>query len=221
MDKIFYLSQFNLLQSLPAEDLLEMDEMTSITTIAKNTFIQTPDTFTEGLSFVKKGKVRIYKLNADGKQFTLDILGEGNVFGEMDSISFGTRDTYIEALEECHICIMNRGRFESFLTQRPRFMMKLFKVLSERMTAMSSLAEYLALGNLHEKIMHTLKRLSGQFGFTGDDGDYRKIDFPLTHQELANLVGATREAVTAALHELAEAGSIRTGFKSISIRRDL
>ncbi len=47
-----------------------------------------------GLYFVKRGKVRLYKLNADGEQFTLDILSEGNVFGEMDIISLGTRLVY-------------------------------------------------------------------------------------------------------------------------------
>lgn len=73
MNSIQYLSQFNLLHSLSLADLIEMDQMTSTTTIPKKTFIQTPETFSEGLYFVKKGKVRLYKLNADGKQFTLDI----------------------------------------------------------------------------------------------------------------------------------------------------
>lgn len=56
MDKIQYLSQFNLLHSLSMEDLIEMDQLTSITIIPKNTFVQTPETFAEGLYFVKKGK---------------------------------------------------------------------------------------------------------------------------------------------------------------------
>ncbi|BBH18977.1 hypothetical protein Back11_03220 [Paenibacillus baekrokdamisoli] len=80
---------------------------------------------------MKKGKVRLYKLGAEGKQFTSDILNEGNVFGEMDIISFGTRDHYIETLEESHICLMNKDRFESFLIQRPRFMMTLLKEVIE------------------------------------------------------------------------------------------
>ena len=77
------------------EDLIEMEQLTLITTFPKNTFIQTPETFSEGLYFVKKGKLRLYKVNAQGKQFTSDILNEGNVFGEMDIISFGTRENYI------------------------------------------------------------------------------------------------------------------------------
>ena len=219
MDNIQYLSQFNLLNSLSMEDLIEMEQLTLITTFPKNTFIQTPETFSEGLYFVKKGKLRLYKVNAQGKQFTSDILNEGNVFGEMDIISFGTRENYIETIEESHICLMNKERFENFLIQRPEFMMTLLKVLSNRIIGMSQLTQNLALGKLHDKVLYALIKLSDQFGLTGDN-EYYKIDFPLSHQEIANLVGATREAVTVVLQELVKEEVIKTGFKTIYIHRE-
>ena len=200
------------------EDLIEMEQLTLITTFPKNTFIQTPETFSEGLYFVKKGKLRLYKVNAQGKQFTSDILNEGNVFGEMDIISFGTRENYIETIEESHICLMNKERFENFLIQRPQFMMTLLKVLSNRIIGMSQLTQNLALGKLHDKVLYALIKLSDQFGLTGDN-EYYKIDFPLSHQEIANLVGATREAVTVVLQELVKEEVIKTGFKTIYIHR--
>ncbi|MED4075489.1 Crp/Fnr family transcriptional regulator [Lysinibacillus fusiformis] len=219
MDNIQYLSQFNLLNSLSMEDLIEMEQLTLITTFPKNTFIQTPETFSEGLYFVKRGKLRLYKVNAQGKQFTSDILNEGNVFGEMDIISFGTRENYIETIEESHICLMNKERFENFLIQRPQFMMTLLKVLSNRIIGMSQLTQNLALGKLHDKVLYALIKLSDQFGLTGDI-EYYKIDFPLSHQEIANLVGATREAVTVVLQELVKEEVIKTGFKTIYIHRE-
>ncbi len=201
------------------EDLIEMEQLTLITTFPKNTFIQTPETFSEGLYFVKRGKLRLYKVNAQGKQFTSDILNEGNVFGEMDIISFGTRENYIETIEESHICLMNKERFENFLIQRPQFMMTLLKVLSNRIIGMSQLTQNLALGKLHDKVLYALIKLSDQFGLTGDN-EYYKIDFPLSHQEIANLVGATREAVTVVLQELVKEEVIKTGFKTIYIHRE-
>lgn len=201
------------------EDLIEMEQLTLITTFPKNTFIQTPETFSEGLYFVKRGKLRLYKVNAQGKQFTSDILNEGNVSGEMDIISFGTRENYIETIEESHICLMNKERFENFLIQRPQFMMTLLKVLSNRIIGMSQLTQNLALGKLHDKVLYALIKLSDQFGLTGDN-EYYKIDFPLSHQEIANLVGATREAVTVVLQELVKEEVIKTGFKTIYIHRE-
>ncbi|CAH8771053.1 Crp/Fnr family transcriptional regulator [Paenibacillus dendritiformis] len=218
-ENIKYLSQFNLLHSLSEEDLIEMDQLTSITTIRKNTFIQTPDSSPQGLYFVKRGTIRLFKLTAEGKQFTLDILREGNVFGEVDLISFGTRYLYIETLEECDICLMDKERFESFIIHRPRFMLNLIKVMSERIIGMSDLAQHLALGNLQDKIIYALLKLADQFGLI-DDHDYYRIDYSISQQEIAHLVGASREAVTASLQELAAAGVIKTGFKTIFIHRE-
>ncbi|WP_375103186.1 Crp/Fnr family transcriptional regulator [Paenibacillus sp. RS8] len=219
METIHYLSQFNLLQSLALEDLIEMEELTRITVVPKNTYIQTPTTFSEGLFFVKKGKVRLYRLNSDGKQFTSDILSEGNVFGEMNVISFGTRDHYIEAMEECHICTIDPVRFEEFVATRPRFLMSLMQVLSDRIKSMSQLSQNLAIGNLHDKILCVLLKLSDQLGVKNKDNLYR-IDVPLSHQEIANLIGASREAVTVALQELVKAEVIQTGFRTIYVHRD-
>ncbi|MEK3789750.1 MULTISPECIES: Crp/Fnr family transcriptional regulator [Paenibacillus] len=221
MDRIEYLSQFNLLRSLSREDLIEMDKLTSVTTYPKHTYIQTPDTFVEGLYFVKRGTVRLYQLNEQGKQFTLDILSEGNIFGEMGDISLGTRRLLIEAVEDCDICVMDRERFESYLIQHPRFMMNMIKAMSQRLSQLSNLAQHLALGRLHDKIIHVLAELSGRYGVQDEGNDYCRIDMPLSHQEIAHFVGASREAVSVALKELVEVDMIRTEFRTVSIRYDI
>lgn len=216
MNNIHYLSQFNLLHSLEIDDLIEMEQLTRITVVSKNTFIQTPETYSEGLYFVKKGKVRLYQLNAEGKQFTSDILNEGNVFGELDMISFGTKEHYIETIEESHICRIDHKRFEEFIIHRPKFLMTLLKVLSNRIKSMSQLTQNLAIGNLHDKILCVLTELSAQHIVKSED-HYYKLDVPLSHQEIANMIGASREAVTVALHELVKDGLIKLGFKTIYI----
>lgn len=83
MDKLWYLSQITILGTLPMEDLMEIDRMAPMSKLKKNTIIQTPDTFREGLYIIKEGKIRLYKFNSEGKQFTLGILGSGNIFGSL------------------------------------------------------------------------------------------------------------------------------------------
>jgi len=134
------------MHSLTNGDLIEMDKLTIITTVPKNTFIQTPDTFVETLYFIKSAP---YRLNEEGKQFTLDILGEGNIFGEMEEISLGTRELFIETVVESDICMMDKERFQKYVIQHPQFMMNMMKAISERLSNMSSLAQNLALGKLH------------------------------------------------------------------------
>lgn len=67
--------------------------------------------------------------------------------------------------------------------------------------------------------MYVLLKLSDQFALQSRE-EYCKINFPLSHQEIANLVGATREAVTTALQELVKEKVIKTGFKTIYIHRE-
>jgi len=216
MDKLTALSQINLLQSLSDEDLAEMDELTQITVYKKRTFIQTPDTFVEKLFYVKSGKVRLFQLNAEGKMFILDILNEGNVFGELNSISLGTRNLYIEAIEESRICTIDQKRFETFMIEHPQLMLNMIGVLSKRVGEMSLLAQSMVLEKLSDKIVQVLIRLAKQFGYVRE-GDYMKIELPISHQELASLVGASREAVTMSLQELAQNKVVVNGFRTVFI----
>jgi CRP/FNR family transcriptional regulator len=127
---------------------------------------------------------------------------------------------FIEAVEESDICRMDRERFESYLLRHPQFMMNMIQAISERLSHMSRLAQHLALGKLHDKILHVLMQLSSRFGLGEEEDGFSVIRRPISHQELAHLVGVSREAVSVTLKELAEAGIIRTGFRTVAIRRD-
>ncbi|WP_274651147.1 hypothetical protein [Paenibacillus humicola] len=82
MNKLWYLSQISIFEEMTREELKAIDVLNTITHfnwIPANALVQTPDTAPEGLSFVKEGKLRVYKLNNSGKQFTLGILTRGYV----------------------------------------------------------------------------------------------------------------------------------------------
>jgi CRP-like cAMP-binding protein len=218
MDKLWYLSQISMFATLPKEDLMEIDRMAPMSKLPKNMLIQTPDTFREGLYVIKEGKVRLYKINPGGKQFTLGILGKGNAFGEIDSFSLGTRDVFIETMDHTLLCSLEKKQFETFLAERPELAIKLLKLLSERLQERDAMLEQLALGDIRDRVLHLLIKLSEQFGI--EEEGYHKIDLPLTHQELANMIGATRESVTVVLKELVKEDMIRTGRMSIHVRLD-
>jgi CRP-like cAMP-binding protein len=216
MNKLWYLSQISMFATLPKEDLMEIDRMAPMSKLPKNMLIQTPVTFREGLYVIKEGKVRLYKINPEGKQFTLGILGKGNVFGEVDSFSLGTRDIFIETIDNVLLCSLGKEQFEKFLEERPQLAIKLLKVISDRLKERDMLLEQLAMGDVGDRVLHLLIKLSEQFGV--EEEGYHKIDLPLTHQELAYMIGATRESVTMVLKELVKEDVIRTGRASIHVR---
>lgn len=218
LDKRLYLSQMSIFEVLTPEDLTELDHispMTHFNAIPTGSLIQTPETAKDGLFFVKEGKVRLYRTSLDGKQFTVVILGKGNVFGEIDTFSFGTKGLYIETMEETFICSVSKQDFEAFLADRPLLAMKMLSELSMILKDKDEMLEKLALGDVRDRILHLLLKLSERFGV--EDGEHVRIDLPLTHQEVANMVGATREAVSVILKMLMRENVIQTGRKSIAI----
>jgi CRP/FNR family transcriptional regulator len=215
MNKLWYLSQISLLDALPMEDLMEIERMAPMTRLKKGELIQTPDTFREGLYFLKEGKLKLYKINLEGKQFIVSILGAGNVFGEIDSFSLGTRDTFIETMEDTILCSLGKEIFEQFLIERPHLAVKMMKELSALLQERDAQLTQMALGDVRKKVLHLLVKLGQKFGIPEDA--FHKIDMALTHQEIANMIGSTRETVTVTLNELAKLEMIKTGRMSIHV----
>jgi CRP-like cAMP-binding protein len=218
MNKLTYLSQITIFNTLPMEDIMEIDRMAPMSSIKKNTIIQSPNTYREGLFFLKEGKIKLYKMNTEGKQFVVGILGKGNVFGEIDSISMGTKDVYMETMDNTILCSVGKETFEDFLLKRPHLILKLVKELSNRLKERDELLEQLALATVRDRVLHLLLKLCEQFGI--EEEDFYKIDLLLSHQELANMVGATRESVTLVLNELSKNEVVKTGRMSIQINRE-
>jgi CRP-like cAMP-binding protein len=215
LNKLWYLSQISLFDALPMEDLMEIDKMSPMTKLKKGELIQTPETFHEGLYMIKEGKLKLYKMNSDGKQFIVSILGAGNVFGEIDSFSLGTRDTFIETMENTLLCSLGKEQFEQLLIDRPHLAVKIMKELSTLLQERDALLVQLAMGNVRDKVLHLLVNLARKFGVRQEK--YLNIDMPLSHQEIANMIGSTRETVTVVLNELSKESVIQTGRMSVHI----
>ncbi|MCD1258976.1 Crp/Fnr family transcriptional regulator [Paenibacillus athensensis] len=219
MNRLAYLSQISIFEAMPLEELLEMDRLKAIDHfrhVPAHTVVQTPETEREGLFFVKEGKLRLYKLHPDGRQFTLGILSKGNLFGELESFSLGTRRVYIETMEPSFLCSMTDAQLERVLLSRPRLALKLLKALSDQLKERDDRLEQLAFSDLRGRVIHLLTTLAARFGAAGDDG-YVAIDLRLSHQEIANMLGATREAVSVVMRELVKEGRIRTGRMSVAL----
>lgn len=219
INKLWYLSQIKLFDKISPEDMEEINKGTHHAKIRRNTIIQSPEMVRDGLYFVKEGALRLYIVNSEGKQFTVGILGKWSTFGEIDSFSLGTHGVYIESMEDTLLCSIGREQFEKFISTRPHIMKRVMRILSDQLQEKNSMLEKMALGTVKEKLLFLLLNLSEEFGVLEDS--FHRIDLPLTHQEIGNMIGATRESVTSTINELVKEGLIRTGRKSISIHREL
>ncbi|WP_042168030.1 Crp/Fnr family transcriptional regulator [Paenibacillus gorillae] len=220
-DKLWYMSRISIFEALPQEDLLELDHMAPMVhfnAIAKGQVIQTPDMVRDSLFFIKEGKLRLYKLDGEGRQFTAGILGKGNMFGEIASFSFGTNGLYIETMEETVLCSVPKDNFENFLTKRPHLAMKFLTEFSKMLKERDEMLEQMAIGDLRSRVLHLLLKLSERFG-SEQKGAFTVIELDLTHQEIANMIGATREGVTVVLQDLKKCGAVETGRRTAAVNQ--
>lgn len=170
MDKLSYLARVNVLEELPAAVLEEVGRRAPMVTAQKGTLIMDPTDPRPLLYLLKKGRVRLFKLSPDGKQFTSALLGDGNIFGETGTFSTGTWDVYAEALEDCVICVLSKSDVEQLVQQYPRLALRVLEVVSGRLKEAEDLMGHLALGNARSRLLFLLLKLTATFGRRRESG---------------------------------------------------
>ncbi|MGP4070115.1 Crp/Fnr family transcriptional regulator [Halobacillus sp. B29] len=207
MDKLTLLSQISLFEELSQEELMRIDQMSEMSPVKKGTTIVSPENTVNALFLLKKGQVRLYRMNEEGKQFTLDILVDGNIFGETSTVSLTDDQTYAEAMTDTYICTLSHRDYEEFIKKNPHVALKLIDILSSRLKDFYSLSEKIALSDVKHRLLYLLLMLSQKTGRRKQN--WQTIEMKLTHQDLANMIGTTRETTSAIMSELKKDGFIR------------
>ena len=154
---------------------------------------------------VKEGKVLLYKISEDGKELSLNILQENDIFGENTILEDNYQTMYAKALENVFVCTCTQQDFYSLL-MNPTVAFKVISYLSEKLNNYTQRAAVMAFQDVKGRVFSTLARLAKDYGELTSDG--LRINIILSHQELANLVNASRVMVTNVLNELKHEGLI-------------
>lgn len=216
LDKLGYLARINLMEELPPAALADVAAVTPMSAVSRGTVISSPDRATEVIYMLKDGHVRLYRLSPDGKEFTTALLGPGNIFGQSGEFSLGTADSFAEAVDDCILCLLTRSDLESLLERHPRLARRMVQILSSRLREAEEAMSYLALADLRARLLHLLVRLAQEFG-RPEAGGWVQVATDLSHQDLAKMIGATRETISAHLSAMGREGLVRTGRKLLRI----
>lgn len=210
MDKLLMLSQISLFDELPKDELMVIDKMSEMKPVKKGTLILSPENPIQALFLLKQGQVRLYRMNSEGRQFTVDILVDGNIFGETSSVSLTDDQIYAEAMTDTYLCILSREDFEGFIEKNPKIALKLIDILSTRLKEVYSISEKLALSDVKNRLLYLLLMLSEKTGRRKKE--WQTIEMRVTHQDLANMIGSTRETTSAIISSLKKEGYIKKGI---------
>ena len=204
--KAAFLSDTDIFRDLSSQELAEIERMTAMSTCRKGRVFYTPGETGEVLFILKRGRVNLYRINADGKKLVTSTVGAGTVFGEMSLVAQGMHDTFAEAAEECTLCVMSRSDVEHLLLSKPRVALRFMEMIAARLKDVETRMETVAFKSVPSRISTFLLQLA-------DDGTIAGV----SHQDLADMVGTYRETVTRILNEFRTKGYIELGRLKVTI----
>ncbi|WP_448006776.1 Crp/Fnr family transcriptional regulator [Agromyces bauzanensis] len=199
------LSEVDLFADLSAAEIAAFDRMAPARSFRNGELIFSQSQPVSALFILKAGRVRIFRVTEDGKALTMAILEPGAVFGEMLLVGQRMYDNYAEAIEDTSICQLSVQEVERYLLSDPRIAIRISRLLGEQVARLEERLTDLALRPLQARVASTLVRLAG----AQRTPRLGNPTIRLTHDQLAGLLGATRESTSKTMADLASRGLIR------------
>ena len=215
-EKLRLLSMVDILEPLSQDEIKELSRRIPDTHYQQGQLLYTPKERSEALFMLKKGRVRIYRVGHDGREFTLTVVGAGTVFGEMSLTAQRLENAYAEAMERIIVCKMRKHDLERLVMDKPLVGLKLMGVLSERLSLAEDRMEDIALKEVPSRLAGFILQLVESEGVMTAEGP--KIPTRYTHRQLATMIGSKRETVTKAFTLLQQAGAIELKRRRIHVR---
>jgi CRP/FNR family cyclic AMP-dependent transcriptional regulator len=209
------LKKIHFLADLPDEILDSLAAKSKSTNFPKQTIIITERDETSSLYIILSGKVRVFSSDEKGKEVTLFIQEAGTYFGELALLSDETRSASVITLEKTVCAIISKADFINWLTLHPDVAIGLLGALSEKIRYLTEKVKQLALSNVYERTIKVLYEMAHK------EGDVFVIHNIPTQQELANMVGSSREMINKIMHELTKGSYIAIQDKTLRIERTL
>ncbi|GAB47548.1 Crp/Fnr family transcriptional regulator [Mobilicoccus pelagius] len=165
------------------------------------------------LYVIEDGKVKLGRTSSDGRENLVAILGPGEMFGELSVFDPGPRNATATAVAETRLLGLGNEGLQQFLLERPAVAQSLLAALAKRLRRTNDSLADLVFTDVPGRVAKALLDLSERFGKPTEDG--MLVAHDLTQEELAQLVGASRETVNKALADFAGRGWLRLEARAV------
>ncbi len=165
---------------------------------------------------VLRGRLKVLTHGA-GHDAAFNIMGPGELFGEISALDGQVRSATVTALEPCQLARIDHRDFSAFLDQHPSVSRKLLVVLARRVRTLSDRVEARAFLDVPARLAKCLVALANAYGKRSPEGV--RVELRLSQQELGELVDATRESVNKLLRDWKRRGLVTHGQLAIVVHR--
>jgi len=216
-EKIGLLSEVALFAGLSEADMQAIGHATTMTHCVRGQQILAPDDPPNRIHIIKKGRVRVYRMSPDGKQLTLDIYEKGTILGDMGLLGQDRLpEAYAEAIDDGVICTISPDELRRLIERHPIVGVNVIRHLSRRLQSAERELEAMAYQRVDQRLARKLLDLGRRFGVVTERGTL--IQARLTQQELAEMIGTTRETLAHTLGDFRRQGLLESEKHNVVIR---
>ena len=169
-----------------------------------------------GIFYLKSGYVRVYSFSRSGEELTLIIFRPGDIFPVSWAINHAPSGYFVESITNAELWRVSREQFLEYVRDKPEILFELIRRMMERFLALMGRMEHLVFGNARSKVASILLICTERFGRRVDK--VTVIDVPLTHNDIATLVGLSRETVSIEMKKLEKKGYVASRRRLLVVK---
>lgn len=218
-EELWYLKQSDLFRRLSPEKLALIEPRCRMRHFKRGEPIYLPSDAAESVLVLAEGRVKIGSITDDGKQTILAFIEPGEVFGELAALDGEPREEFAEAAEKSTVILMPAELLRTLVEQTPELALGITRLIGMRRRRIERRLKSLLFRSNRQRLVSLLLELAGQYGepATSASGSNEavRLKIKLSHQDLASIIGSTRETVTVVLGELQTEGLVEVGRRKI------
>ncbi len=215
LDKTWYLRRNHLFADLTVDRVRDFQRTCRVDRFYKGSPVYSPVDASDAVFVVATGRIRICHLTHDGKRSTLDFVDPGEVFGELAVLEDTPREEYAEAAKESSVIRIPVEGLNGLMEESPDVALRVLNLIARRRKRLERRLRNLLFCSSRDRLIHLLLELAEKYGAPADSGVRLTTD--LSHQDLASMIGSTRETVTLVLGDLQSEGLIKLGRRKITL----
>lgn len=214
-DSFWYIKNCDLFSQLSASDIADLESQSKVRKLKKGDPVYLPTEQADGVLLVAQGRVKVCHATPDGKQSILGFVDVGEIFGELSILGSSRRDEYVEATEKATLVLLPKDAINRVLRKYPELVLGVTKLIGMRRQRVEKRLRNLLFRSNRERVIHLLIELCEKYGRRADSGI--TLDIRLSHQEMASIIGSTRETVTVVLGQLQKESLIQIARRRVVI----
>lgn len=205
----------DLLSRIPEEDRIQLLRLGKVQLFEKGKFIFSAGESCHHVFLLLSGRIKIYQSSTIGREAILWFCFAGELFGLAEAARGGGRMVSAQACDACEVLCIRQELFTAFLETHPHTSIVIVQVLACRLRVLGDVVINLISDDVRTRILKMVLQLGSRCGIPSIQG--LCLDIVLTHQELADMIGTTRQTVTTTLGQLEREGLLTIDHHKIHI----